>query len=129
MQLQFVYRVASRLSQKKLLNYLNGSYNNYVSIDSSVHIRNISQQPIEFAHYVLWGLQQIISQSVLILITIIAILIFNPVLFPLLFIILAPPVILIGILMKKKIKYYQERGKNSKRKKLATPERNLIRFY
>ena len=103
MQLRFVYGVASRLSQKKLLNYLDGSYNNYVNIDSSVHIRNISQQPIEFGHYVLGGLQQIISQSILILITIIAILIFNPVLFPLLFAILTPPIILTGFLMKKKL--------------------------
>ncbi len=74
MQFRFVYGVASRLSQKKLLNYLDGSYHNYVNIDSSVHIRKISQQPIEFGHYVLEGLQQIISQSVLIAITIIAIL-------------------------------------------------------
>ena len=103
MQLRFVYGVASRLSQKKLLSYLDGSYHNYVNIDSSVHIRNISQQPIEFGHYVLEGLQQIISQSVLILITIIAILIFNPVLFPLLFAILTPPIILTGFLMKKKL--------------------------
>jgi ABC-type bacteriocin/lantibiotic exporter with double-glycine peptidase domain len=103
MQLCFVYDVASRLSQKKLLNYLDGNYYDYVNIDSSVHIRNISQQPIEFGHYVLGGLQQIISQSVLILITIIAILIFNPVLFPLLFAILTPPIILTGFLMKKKL--------------------------
>ena len=103
MQMRFVYGVASRLSQKKLSNYLDGSYTNYVNIDSSVHIRNISQQPIEFGHYVLGGLQQIISQAILILITIIAILIFNPVLFPILFAILAPPIILSGFLMKKKL--------------------------
>ena len=103
MQLHFVYGVASRLSQKKLLNYLDGSYNNYVNIDSSAHIRNISQQPIEFGHYVLGGLQQIISQSILIFITIIAILIFNPILFPLLFAILTPPIILTGFLMKRKL--------------------------
>lgn len=103
MQLHFVYDVASRLSQKKLSNYLDGNYYDYVNIDSSVHIRNISQQPIEFGHYVLGGLQQIISQSVLILLTIIVILIFNPVLFPLLFAILTPPILLTGILMKKKL--------------------------
>ncbi|MEP6950887.1 MAG: ABC transporter ATP-binding protein [Ginsengibacter sp.] len=103
MQLRFVYGVASRLSQKKLSNYLDGNYDNYVNIDSSVHIRNISQQPIEFGHYVLEGLQQIISQSFLILMTIIAVLIFNPILFPLLFAILAPPIILTGFLMKKKL--------------------------
>ena len=103
MEMHFVYGVATRLSQKKLLNYLNGSFQGYVNIDSSVHIRNISQQPIEFGHYVLGGLQQIISQAILIIITIIAILIFNPVLFPLLFAMLTPPIILTGFLMKKKL--------------------------
>lgn len=102
-QLHFVYGVASRLSQKKLLEYLNGSYHDYVDIDSSVHIRNISQQPIEFGHYVLGGVQQIISQSILIFITIIAVLIYNPVLFPLLFAVLTPPIILTGFLMKRKL--------------------------
>jgi ABC-type bacteriocin/lantibiotic exporter with double-glycine peptidase domain len=110
-QLRYVYRVASRLSEKKLSNYLDGSYNNYVNIDSSVHIRNISQQPIEFGHYVLQGLQQIISQCILILITIIAILIFNPVLFPLLFAILTPPIILTGFLMRKKLNAIRKMAK------------------
>ena len=95
-QFKFIYEVASRLSQKNIMNYLNGNYTDYVNIDSSIHIRKISQQPIEFCHYVLAGFQQIVSQSFLILVTIIAILIYNPVLFPMLFIILAPPIILIG---------------------------------
>lgn len=103
MQLRFVYGVASRLSQKKLVNYLDGSYHNYVNVDSSVHIRKISQQPIEFGHYVLEGLQQIISQSFLIAITAIAILVYNPILFTLLFAILTPPIILTSFLMKKKL--------------------------
>jgi len=103
MEMHFVYGVATRLSQKKLSNYLNGSFQSYVNIDSSVHIRSISQQPIEFGHYVLGGLQQIISQAVLITLTIIAILIFNPVLFLLLFAMLTPPIILTGFLMKKKL--------------------------
>ena len=55
MQLKFVYRVSSRLSEKNLAGYLNGDYNNYVNVDSSVHIRRISQQPVEFGHYVLGG--------------------------------------------------------------------------
>jgi ABC-type bacteriocin/lantibiotic exporter with double-glycine peptidase domain len=103
LQLKFVYGVASRLSQKNVMNYLNGSYNDYVNIDSSVHIRKISQQPIEFCHYVLAGFQQVVSQSVLILITVVAILAYNPVLFPLLLLILAPPIVFIAFLMKKKL--------------------------
>lgn len=112
MQLKFIYQVSSRLSEKNLTGYLNGDYNNYVNIDSSVHIRRISQQPIEFGHYVLGGFQQIISQSVLILITITAILIYSPVLFALLFIILAPPIIFIGFLMKKRINSIRKTAKD-----------------
>jgi ABC-type multidrug transport system fused ATPase/permease subunit len=102
-QFRYVYQVASRLSRKNMELYFSGSFNDYVSIDSSVHIRKIGQYPIEFGYYILGGLQQIISQSILICITITAVLIYNPVLFPLLLIILAPPIILIGILLKKKI--------------------------
>jgi ABC-type bacteriocin/lantibiotic exporter with double-glycine peptidase domain len=102
-QFRYVYRVASRLSRNNIELYFSGSFNDYVSVDSSVHIRKIAQYPIEFGHYILGGLQQIISQSILISITIIAVLIYNPVLFPLLLVILAPPIILTGILLKKKV--------------------------
>lgn len=101
-QYRFFYHVASRLSGSNLAHYLDGSYSNYVNTDSSVHIRKISQQPVEFIHYVLGGFHLIISQSILVLITIAAILIYNPVLFPLLFLILAPPVTIVGLFMKKR---------------------------
>jgi len=102
-QFRYVYQVASRLSRNNMQLYFSGSYSEYVSVDSSVHSRKIAQYPIEFGHYIIGGLQQIISQSILISITIAAVLIYNPVLFPLLLIILAPPIILSGILLKKKI--------------------------
>lgn len=111
LQLKFVYGVASRLSQKNVLNYLNGSYTDYVSIDSSVYIRKIGQQPIEFCHYVLAGFQQVVSQSVLILITVMAILAYDPVLFPLLLAILTPPVVFIAFLMKKKLNTMRKTAK------------------
>ena len=128
MQLKFIYQVSSRLSDKNIISYLNGDYNNYVNIDSSVHIRKISQQPIEFGHYVLGGFQQIISQSVLILISIIAILIYNPVLFALLFIILAPPIILIGFLMKKKINIIRKTAKTISEKTIQHLKEALSGF-
>lgn len=111
LQLKFVYGVASRLSQKNVLNYLNSSYSDYVNIDSSVHIRRISQQPIEFCHYVLAGLQQIVSQSILILITVVAILAYDPILFPMLLAILTPPVVFIAFLMKKKLNTIRKTAK------------------
>ena len=67
MQYRYVYGVASGISKINLLNYLEGSFSDYINIDSSVHTRRIAQQPIEFSHYVLRGVQQIISQSILIL--------------------------------------------------------------
>ena len=82
------------------MQYLEGNYKNYVGIDSAVHIKKISQQPVEFGHYVLAGLQQIITQTILITCTVIAILVFNAKLFLLLLIILLPPLILIAFLIK-----------------------------
>jgi ABC-type multidrug transport system fused ATPase/permease subunit len=117
-QFRFVYQVASRLSRGNASRYLSGNFNDYVSVDSSVHIRKIGQHPIEFGFYILSGLQQIISQSVLISITVIAILIYNPVLFPLLLLILTPPVILTGILFRKKIQSIRKIAKNINEKVL-----------
>jgi hypothetical protein len=65
-QFRFVYQVASRLSHDNAALYLSGDFNDYVSVDSSVHIRKIGQHPIEFGFYILAGLQQIISQSIII---------------------------------------------------------------
>jgi ABC-type multidrug transport system fused ATPase/permease subunit len=111
MQFKFVYSVASRLSKDNLQYYFNGSYPDYVNIDSSVHNREIGQQPIEFGHYIVKGVQQIISQLVLILITVTAILIYNPVLFPLLLIILTPPIIITGFLLKRKLNSIRKTAK------------------
>jgi ABC-type multidrug transport system fused ATPase/permease subunit len=102
-QFNFVYDVASRLSKDNLIRYLNGSYADFVTVDSSVMNRKISQQPIEFSHYVLNGAQQVLSQAMLIIITVIAIFIVNPLLLPLLVLILVPPLLLIVRVMKKKL--------------------------
>ena len=101
-QFRFVYRVASRLSEIKLSQYLRGNYTDYVSIDSSVLVRRISQQPIEFSQHVLAGLQQIITQIFLIVIMVIAILSFNVKLFLILLLLLIPPVITVAHLIKKR---------------------------
>ncbi len=115
-QYRFVYGVASRVSRDGLMHFLNGNYPDYVHIDSSVINRKISQQPIEFCHYVLNGMQQIFSQYVLILITCLAVVIFNPLLFPLLILFLAPPVIFISYLMKRKLNARLQFGKESSEK-------------
>lgn len=111
MQYHFVYAVAARLSKNNLLHFLQGNYIDYIETDSSVHIRKISQQPIQFGHYVLGGFQQIVGQSILILLTIIAILIYSPFLFLLLLIILTPPIIIIGILIRRKLNAIRKTAK------------------
>lgn len=102
-QYNFVFRVASRISGENLLHYFEGRFSNYVNIDSSVYMRKINQQPIEFSQYVLNGLQQAFSQVILITIAVLAILFYNPVLFILLLAILVPPIFIIAFVMKKKL--------------------------
>lgn len=103
-QFRFVYAVASRLSQKKCLQFLEGTYRDYVSTDAAVYIKQISQQPVEFAHYVLSGWQQVITQLLLLLFTAVAIMLYNPVVFLLLVVLLLPPVVLVARYTRKKIR-------------------------
>jgi ABC-type bacteriocin/lantibiotic exporter with double-glycine peptidase domain len=117
-QYRFVYQVAARLSDKNLSKYFKGTYNDYVTIDSSIHTRKISQEPIEFGHYVLSGIQQIIIQSILILFTIIAILLFNAKLLLILFAILLIPVILTAYLIKERTRQARANTRSSGEKTL-----------
>ena len=113
MQYRFIYKVASRLSGEMMKRFLDGSYEGYVAIDSSVTHRGISQQPVEFAQYVLNGVQQVFSQSVLAVITLAAVLLLNPVLFPLLLLILVPPIVLVQWLLKRKLRNAGLEGKRT----------------
>jgi ABC-type bacteriocin/lantibiotic exporter with double-glycine peptidase domain len=102
-QYKFIGQVAVRISKQKLDSYLNGSYNEFVNIDSAEHIRKIAFQPFEFCQHILSGIQQVIIQAFLILITIATILLFNAKLFFLLFLILLPPVAFVFFFIKKKV--------------------------
>jgi len=103
-QNSFFYQIASRLSRQNMIDYLKEDYFKFINIDSSVYIRKISQQPIEFSNYILTNIQQIISQSILVFFAIIGILIYHPSLFLSLFILLVPPVALLGYYIKKRLK-------------------------
>jgi len=103
-QHHFFYGVASRLSKRNILNYLNGKYSEFIEVDSSVQIRKISYQPIEFSHHVLTNFQQIISQAILIFFTTGAIIAYHPSLFLLLLLLLVPPVVLLAGFIRKKLK-------------------------
>jgi ABC-type multidrug transport system fused ATPase/permease subunit len=117
-QYNFIYDTASRISKSILLDHLKSDYVNHITTDSSVHIRKISPQPIEFSQYVLSGIQQIIAQSVLIFFTLVAIVIYKPFLFLLLFVLLLPPVIFIAFLIKKRLKAVRSGTKLSHQKSI-----------
>ena len=102
-QYYFIYQVASRISAQKLEDYFEGSYSDYVNIDSSVHLRHIHYDSLDFADFVLRGCQQVLSQCVLIIITFIPILIFKPVLFSLLLLVLIPPFFLLFFIIKRRL--------------------------
>lgn len=99
---RFIYKVASRLSEKGIRQYLKKDYLDFVNVDSSVYIRKISQEPIEFGHYILTNFQQIISQSVLVIFALAAIVWYHASLFLLLFVLLMPAVALLGWILKKR---------------------------
>lgn len=100
---RFNSRVAIRISRNKLVSYQRSDYEDFVSIDSSRHIRMICLQPFEFCQYILSGIQQVITQSCLISIAILAILLFNVKLFLLLLVILLPPVVVVFHFIKKRM--------------------------
>ncbi|HEY0434937.1 MAG TPA: ABC transporter ATP-binding protein, partial [Chitinophagaceae bacterium] len=100
---RFIAKVAVRISAINLANYQHGSFDDFVRVDSSVLIRRIALQPFEFAQYILAGIQQLLTQSVLITLAIVAILLFNAKLFLLLLLILLPPVVAVFYGLKKRL--------------------------
>jgi len=102
-QARFRYGVASRISHRNLLRYLEGSYSGYRDTDSSVHVLKIAQQPIEFCQFELAGLQQGLTESTLIVVTVIAVLLFNAKLFLLLLVLLLPPLVVTAWLTKRRL--------------------------
>lgn len=110
---QFLYSVASRLSEEKLDTYLCSGFDNYVTVDSAVHIRRIAHQPVEFSNYILRGLQQIFSQSVLVLVTLIAILVYKPFLFLMMVGMLCIPILIIAVLLKKRLNHIRQEAREA----------------
>lgn len=127
-QCRFMSRVASRISEDKLETYLHGDFSRYVAVDSAVHIRGISYNPTEFCRHILNGLQQIISQSVLILLAVTGILLYRLDLFILLFVVLLPPGILIFYLLRKKSFAASIRAKQTSERSLQYLQEALSGF-
>jgi ABC-type multidrug transport system fused ATPase/permease subunit len=101
-QTRFVHQVAARISANNMLQYLEGNYSTYIHTDSAALTRSISLQPLEFSQHVLAPMQQLLTEAVLIVLAITAILIFNAPLFLVLLLILLPPVFLAAWLTKRK---------------------------
>jgi len=99
----FIGGVAIRITYNNLQNYQRSAFEEFINIDSSVHIRKIGLQPFEFCQHILSGIQQIITQVCLIVITIAAILFYNAGLFLLLLCILLPPVMGIFYFIKGRL--------------------------
>jgi len=128
LQYKYIYEVALRISRDNLNKYLKGSYEGYVKTDSSVSIRRISYQPLEFCQYVLAGFQQILIEFILITITIVVIIFYEARLFLILFSILLPLIILISYLVKRKLKLVKTYIKSSNEKALQYLHEALTGF-
>jgi ABC-type multidrug transport system fused ATPase/permease subunit len=117
-QYRFVYRVASRISETNMLRYLEGTYADYVRVDASVQIRRISQQPIEFCQYVLAGIQQVLTEGVLVALSVTAIVWYNSRLFLLLLCLLLPAVAILAFFSRGRLKSVRRGIKSSGEKTL-----------
>lgn len=102
-QNRFQGNVAIRISAENLENHQFSSFSSFISNDSSKHIRNICFQPFEFSQYMLAGVQQIIIQSALVLLTITAVALLNWKLLFLLIVILLPPIALVFYFVRNKL--------------------------
>jgi ABC-type multidrug transport system fused ATPase/permease subunit len=126
-QVVFCYKVAARLSRKKMLQYLQGNHRQYSTTDSSVHIKQISQVPVEFAHCVLSGLQQVATQLILVAIAVVAITWFNARLFLLVLLILLPAALVAAAVLKKKIQQARLHTKPAAKNHCSTCRRRWLR--
>lgn len=124
-QNHFYFGVASRLSERNMRYYLNNDYFHYTGTDSSVHIRRISQQPVEFANYILLNAEQMITQSILVMLAVTGILFYHPSLFVSLFILLLPPVILLGYFIKRKLRFIRAGNKVTSQKAIQYLQESL----
>ena len=127
-QCRYLLGVASRISRNRLLRYLEGSYANYINVDTSVHIREISYHPLDFSQHVLGGFQQILTQSVLIVLAITGIILFNVQLFFLLFVILLPPVFAVFYFIRKRLRSVRVIARTSSERSLQHLQEALTGF-
>jgi ABC-type multidrug transport system fused ATPase/permease subunit len=103
-QVKFITRIAQRLSTENLSDYLNGDYKNFANEDSAVFVSRIIHQPTEFAQYVLLNFQLIITECVMVTLSVITLLVYNAQLFLIAVVALLPPILLLVFLTKRRLK-------------------------
>ena len=104
-QFRLVYNIAARLSKQGLEQFLSGPYEDYTDIDSSVWVRRISQQPIEFAQYLLTGFQTMFTECLLVAGATTLLLVFNAPLFLLLLSMLFPAMLAVLYFTRKRLQH------------------------
>lgn len=117
---KFINNTASGLSAENLLRYLEGGYADYVNIDSASFVRKICFQPAEFANFVLSGFLQVITEFILILLTVTALLLYNAALLLIVSAVLLPAIIFLSYITKKRL--------TGIRKNISTANESNIQF-
>lgn len=127
-QSRFRYDVALRISYQNLLRYFEGGYNDYVDVDSASHFARINLQPAEFSEHIMEGLQEIFTKWTLIVLTVVAILLFNAKLFLLLLLLLFPPVVIAAWMTRKQILAAKANIANGRRATMQRLEESVAAF-
>jgi ABC-type bacteriocin/lantibiotic exporter with double-glycine peptidase domain len=102
-QQKLVNKVSSRISSDQLSQYMSGSYEEHVNIDSAVYIQKIYHWPIEFANYVLSGVQQIITELILVTLSVTALMIYDAKLVLIVSLVLLPAIAILSYLTRKRL--------------------------
>jgi ABC-type bacteriocin/lantibiotic exporter with double-glycine peptidase domain len=103
-QSKYAYAVATRLSRHQLRVYLDGPYTDFITVNASRNLHRIHHQPIEFAHFVLSGFQQLFTECMLIMLTVVAILSYQMQLFLVLLALLLPALWLSYHIVRRRLK-------------------------
>lgn len=102
-QCSMVNNVACRLSQSALLQYMDGSYENHVNREAGTLVHAILHQPIEFTQHVLLGIQQMVTEGMLVLLSVTALLLYSPQLLLIVAATLLPAVLIIAVITRKRL--------------------------
>lgn len=102
-QQKLVNCVSSRISGLNLLEFLEGNYDDQVNTGSATYVQRIYHQPIEFANYILSSFQQIITESVLVALSILALLLYSGKLLLVVTLVLLPAILILTHITKLKL--------------------------